>query len=191
VEDSDAIALIRAAVPKQGGMWADLGAGSGMFSRALAALLGPTGTVYAVDSNPGALRELDRTAAARASGAVVRTIIGDFTRPLDLPPLDGVLVANALHYVPYADQPAVVRRIVSLLTESAPMVVVEYDRRHANRWVPYPITPAALTALARDAGLSTPTIVATRPSRYSGTMYSAVVRRSGRRDAGSGLAVTD
>jgi len=190
VEDSDAIALISAAVAKQGGMWADLGAGSGMFSRALAALLGPTGTVYAVDSNPGVLRELDRT-AARPPGALVRTIIGDFTGPLDLPPLDGVLVANALHYVPYADQPAVVRRIVSLLTKSAPMVVVEYDRRHANRWVPYPITPAALTALARDAGLGTPTIVATRPSRYSGTMYSAVVRRSGMLDAGSGLAATD
>ena len=57
------------------------------------------------------------------------------------------------------------------------MVVVEYDRRHANQWVPYPITPAALTKLARGAGLGTPTVLATRPSRYSGTMYSAVVRR--------------
>jgi ubiquinone/menaquinone biosynthesis C-methylase UbiE len=177
VQDRDAIALISAAVPEPGGVWADLGAGSGMFSRALATLLGPAGTVYAVDSNAGALRELDRNTGATPPGALVRTIVGDFTEPLDLPPLDGVLVANALHYVPYSDQPAVVRRIVSLLTESAPMVVVEYDRRHANQWVPYPITPAALTALARDVGLAAPTIVATRPSRYSGTIYSAVVRR--------------
>jgi len=176
VQDDDAIALIRAAVTKPGGVWADLGAGSGVFTRALAAMLGPTGTVYAVDSDPGALGELDRHART-AQEATIRTVVGDFTGSLELPPLDGVLVANALHYVPYPDQPTVVRRIASLLTEAAPMVVVEYDRRHANQWVPYPITLAALTALARDAGLGTPTVLGTRPSRYSGTMYSVVVRR--------------
>ena len=177
MQDRDAIALIRAAVTKPGGVWADLGAGSGVFTRALATLLGPTGTVYAVDSDPGSLRDLDLSAPAMAPGAMVRTIVGDFTGPLELPPLDGVLIANALHYVPYSDQPTVVRRVASLLTEAAPMVVVEYDRRHANQWVPYPITPAALTALARGAGLRTLTVLGTRPSRYSGTIYSALVRR--------------
>lgn len=178
MKDRDALALISAAVTKPGGVWADLGAGSGGFTRALATLIGPDGTVYAVDSDPGSLRELDRSAGKGATpGAVIRTMIGDFTSPLDLPPLDGALIANALHYVPYSDQPAVVRRIASLLTVAAPLVVVEYDRTHVNRWVPYPITPAALTALTRDAGLDTPAILATRPSRYSGTIYSAVVRR--------------
>ena len=99
MQDRDAIALISAAVTKPGGVWADLGAGSGMFTRALATLLGPPGTVYAVDSDPDALRELDRSAAATAPGAMVRTIVGDFTGPIDLPPLDGVIVANALHYI--------------------------------------------------------------------------------------------
>ena len=177
MQDREAIALISGAVTKPGGVWADLGAGSGTFTRALATLVGPTGTVYAVDRNPGALQELDRNPAATARRAMVRTIVGDFTGPVDLPPLDGVIIANALHYVPYSDQAAVVRRLASLLNEAAPMVVVEYDRRHANQWVPYPITPAALTALAHDAGLGTPTILATRPSRYSGTIYSAIVRR--------------
>ena len=177
MQDRDAIALISAAVTKPGGVWADLGAGSGMFTRALATLLGPTGTVYAVDKNPTALHELDRNAAATTPRAAVRAIIGDFTRPIDIPPLDGALIANALHYVPYSEQATVVRRIASLLTDAAPMVVVEYDRTHANQWVPYPITPAALTALARDAGLGSPAILATRPSRYSGSIYSAIVRR--------------
>ena len=178
MKDRDAIALISAAVTKPGGVWADLGAGSGVFTRALATLLGPDGTVYAVDSDPGSLHEVDRsTGTGAALGAMVRTIIGDFTGPLELPPLDGALIANALHYVPYSDQPAVMRRIASLLTEAAPLVVVEYDRTHVNRWVPYPIAPAALTALTRHAGLGTPAILATQPSRYSGTIYSAIVRR--------------
>ena len=177
MDDREAVALIRAAVTKPGGLWADLGAGSGVFTRALATLLGPAGTVYAIDRNAGALRELERRAGDSPKGATVRTLVGDFTDPLELPPLDGVLVANALHYVPYSDQPSVLRRVASLVAQGAPLVVVEYDRRHANQWVPYPITPAALTALARDAGLGVPAVLATRPSRYSGTLYSAVVRR--------------
>src|SRR5262245_4114906 len=68
VEAGDAIALIRGAVTRPGGLWADLGAGSGMFTRALATLVGPGGTVYAVDNDPGALRELDRY-ASRAPAA--------------------------------------------------------------------------------------------------------------------------
>ena len=177
MEDLEAIALVRAAVTKPGGLWADLGAGSGVFTRALAALLGPAGTVYAIDRDVIALREVERRAAETPTGATVRTVVGDFTGRLELPPLDGVLVANALHYVPYADQPAVVRRVSSLLADGAPMVVVEYDRTHVNQWVPYPITPAALADLAREAGLGVPAMLATRPSRYSGTIYSAVVRR--------------
>lgn len=177
MEDLEAIALVRPAVTKPGGLWADLGAGSGVFTRALAALLGRAGTVYAIDRDAGALREVENRAAETPTGAKVRTVIGDFTGPLELPPLDGVLVANALHYVPYADQPAVVRRVASLVTDDAPIVVVEYDRTHVNQWVPYPITPTALADLARDAGLGVPAILATRPSRYSGAIYSAVVRR--------------
>jgi ubiquinone/menaquinone biosynthesis C-methylase UbiE len=177
VEQREAIALISAAVGERGGVWADLGAGSGVFTRALASLLGPAGTVYAVDRNAAALRELARTGGPATNAATIRTAVGDFTEPLELPALDGVLVANALHYVPYADQPAVLRRVASMLTDGAPIVVVEYDRRHANRWVPYPITPEALATAARDAGLGAPTVLATRPSQYSGTIYSAVVRR--------------
>ena len=176
MDQREAIALIRAAVGQKGGVWADLGAGFGVFTRALASLLGPAGTVYAVDRDPAAIRGLTRTGGPAWSGATIRALVGDFAKPLELPPLDGVLVANALHYVPYADQPAVLRRVASMLTDSAPVVVVEYDRRHANQWVPYPITPAALAAAARDAGLGVPAVLATRPSQYGGTLYSAIVR---------------
>ena len=177
MEPSEATALIRAAVTEQGGVWADLGAGSGVFTRALAALLGPGGTVYAVDRNASALRELAIAGRGGEAGAAIRTIVGDFTEPLELPTLDGVVVANALHYVPYSDQPRVLKRVASTLAANAPMVVVEYDRRSANQWVPYPISPSALRSLARDAGLGDPTVLATQPSQYSGRIYSALVRR--------------
>lgn len=176
VEQHDAITLIRHAIRETGGTWADLGAGSGTFTRALASLLGIDATVYAVDRDGSSLRSLAR-GASREHGAEVRTVTGDFTKQLDLPPLDGVLLANALHFVPYADQPRVIRQIVSSLDDSAPIVVVEYERRSANPYVPYPITFDAFASLCGECGLRTPEQLATRPSRYQGSIYSAVVRR--------------
>lgn len=177
MKQDEAIALIGAAVTEGAGTWADLGAGAGTFTRALASLLGPKGTVFAVDRDARALREI---AGSRGDGrprAQIQTVVGDLTERLDLPPLDGVVIANALHYVPYADQARVLRQVASLTTASAPLVIVEYERRNANPWVPYPITLALLGDLAREAGLGQPTPLATRPSRFSGSIYSAVVRR--------------
>ena len=176
MERDEAVALIGAAVTDRGGVWADLGAGAGVFTLALAALLGPAGTVYAVDRDAAALRELAQSAMRADGSATIRTIVGDFMQPVELPSLDGLLLANALHFVPYRDQPRVMRHVASLVTPGGPIVVVEYDRRAANPWVPYPISRAALATLAHSAGLGAPTVLATQPSQYSGTIYSAVVR---------------
>ena len=176
MKPTEATALIKAAVTA-GGTWADLGAGGGTFTRALASLVGPSGTVYAIDRDEQALGQITRAAGDRESRADIRTVAGDFTQPLELPMLDGLLIANALHYVPYADQARVLRQIAALTRTGEPIVIVEYERRNANAWVPYPITIAALGDVARDAGLGAPTPIGTQPSRYSGTIYSAVVRR--------------
>jgi hypothetical protein len=56
-------------------------------------------------------------------------------------------------------------------------VIVEYDRRTANRWVPYPIPVDRLTELASSAALTDPRVVATRPSEYQGALYAAVATR--------------
>jgi SAM-dependent methyltransferase len=178
----EAIALVRGAVTKTGGTWADLGAGTGTFTRALASLLGPGGTVYAVDRDARALRALERSASrASESGAAIRTLVGDFTAPMKLPPLDGALLANALHFVPYDRQAEVLGRVAASVANGGPVVVVEYDRRGPNPWVPYPIALAAFAALARDAGLGEPALLATTPSRFSGSIYSVVASRAAAR----------
>jgi ubiquinone/menaquinone biosynthesis C-methylase UbiE len=174
VKHAEAVELIRGAVAVPGGTWADLGSGTGTFTRALAALVGVGGVIYAVDRDARLLREL--AGAASSDGASVRTLVADFTVPLDLPRLNGVLVANALHYVPYADQPRVLERIAGMVDSPGVVVIVEYERREANRWVPYPLSFEPLRDLARQARLADPMRLATRPSRYSGSIYSAVVR---------------
>src|SRR2546426_9988916 len=87
---ADHVALIEDGVEGRGGRWADLGAGEGAFTRALADVLGPEAHVVAVDKDAGALR---------ATGSGFETRVADFTKPLDLRDLDGVLMANSLHFV--------------------------------------------------------------------------------------------
>ena len=172
---SDAVNLLAAAIPRGPGVWADLGAGHGTFTRALAELLGPAGRVYAVDRDPGATAALERVGAQAAARVV--PVRADFTAPFELPglglgTLDGMLFANALHYVREAG--AVLVRMARWLRPGGRVVVIEYDGRRASPWVPYPISSARLAEVAAEAGLAPPVITATRRSAFGGTMYVAV-----------------
>jgi SAM-dependent methyltransferase len=171
---TDAVSLIAPAV--RGSTWADLGAGSGTFTLALASLLGPSGQVHAVERDPAgvaALRELAEHARDDGARATIIAIRADFTQTLTLPVLDGALLANALHFVPAADQSNVLGRIVGYVRPGGRVLVVEYEGRRPSRWVPFPVSLSRLREIARDAGLAGPTIVASRPSAYGGTIYAA------------------
>ena len=170
---ADAVALIRDAVEGGGNRWADLGAGRGTFTRALAEVLGSDARVVAVDREAGAVAELEELARTTAT---VEVIEGDFTQELALPPLDGILLANTLHFV--KDAGAVLARLVKHLEAGGRVVIVEYDRRAASRWVPYPIGIADLPKLAAAAKLSRFTVTDSRPSNYEGTIYCAVAQLS-------------
>ena len=126
----DAAALIAPAIRDPGGVWADLGAGAGTFTRALASLIGPAGRIYAVERDRGAISRLQSLAknTRNASSGEVVPVPGDFTRPLDLPSLDGALLANALHFVPALDQAEVLGRIARGIRLGGQVVVVEYEK---------------------------------------------------------------
>ena len=175
MERAEMVALIRGGVPTPGGTWADLGAGTGNFTWALRELLGVRGTIYAVDRDRRAI-ERQRAALAQAvePGAAIVPIQADFTRPLDLPPLDGALMANALHFV--RDQPAALALVASYLRPGGHLLLVEYDVAAALAWVPFPVPFERFHALATQADLASPTLVGTRRSPSSGiTMYAGVV----------------
>jgi SAM-dependent methyltransferase len=168
-----AAALIRAAVPTGSATWADLGAGSGTFTLALATLLGPQGRVFAVDKDPSALDELRDALDDAALGAQVIPLQHDFRKAHDFPPLDGVLIANALHFVAPEEQAAVLRRVKSYVRPGGRLVVVDYDGRSASAWVPHPVSKRRLAELFKAIALDVPSQAGSRPSRYGGTLYAA------------------
>ena len=170
------VALLRDGVPAgAGGAWADLGSGRGAFTLALADLLGPGGVIHSVDRDAAALRDQARLMGERFPHTVVHYHDADFTRPLPLPRLDGLVIANALHYVA-APQP-LLERLRDHLAPSGRVVLVEYDAERGNPWVPYPFTFAQWENLAERAGFRNTRLLSTVPSRWLGTMYSAVSER--------------
>src|SRR5439155_2317142 len=75
------------------------GAGAGAFTLARADLSGPHGLIHAIDRDRGALAELRASAVSSIPRAEIRTQVGDFTQRLELDDLDGVVMANSLHFV--------------------------------------------------------------------------------------------
>lgn len=177
-----AVDLLRDAVGDAGSssvVWADLGAGTGTFTRALARTLGAGNTIYAVDDDASAVRAL-HTLSTSPDARIV-AVRADFSRSLDLPGLsastllDGILLANALHFV--RDAVAVLTQLVHRLRAGGRVIVVEYDRRQASRWVPYPIPASHWPALASTAGLRDAAITAVRESEYAGYLYVGVATK--------------
>jgi SAM-dependent methyltransferase len=168
----DHVDLLRGGVPSTGGVWADFGAGTGAFTLALAELLGAGGEIFAIDKDAAALREQERTMRARFPNAVVHYCAADFTAPLNLPPLDGAVIANALHF--QRDQARAVQTIRKYLRPGGHLILVEYNVDRGNLWVPYPLSYTTWEALARRCGFAYTRLLTTKPSHFLREMYSAM-----------------
>jgi ubiquinone/menaquinone biosynthesis C-methylase UbiE len=171
---ADLVALLDGGTGEPGGRWADLGAGEGAFTFALAELLGPGSHITAVDRDARALRGMGEEMARRFPGVELETRTADFTRPLSLAGLDGVVMANSLHFV--RDKLPVLRSVAGMLRPGGRLLVVEYGTDQGNPWVPHPFSYASWERLAAQAGFVSTQLLHTVPSRHLGSMYSAVSR---------------
>ena len=100
----------------------------------------------------------------------------DFTRPLNLPQLDGIVMANSLHFVRKKDD--VLQRVAGYLRPNGRLLIVEYNADRGNMWVPYPFSYETWEVLARKNGLVETRLLERRPSRFLNEMYSAMSSNS-------------
>lgn len=169
---SDLVALLEDAITERGGRWADLGAGEGNFTLALADLSGPGANIVAVDRDVGALKRLADKMGKRFPNVRVKTQSADFTRPLELSGLDGIVMANSLHFV--RDKGPVLESVRNMLRPGGELIVVEYGSDRGNPWVPHPFSYERWEKMAAQAGFERTRLLRTIPSRHLGSMYSAV-----------------
>jgi SAM-dependent methyltransferase len=175
VQHADHVALLRAGVAPGPSTWGDFGAGRGAFTLALAELLGPASHIVAVDRDAGAVREAARAVSARFPDVRVEALAADFTRPLpdSLPPLDGAVMANALHFIPDEHKVPVVASLRARLRPGARLLLVEYNVDRGNLWVPHPLSYARWEKVAARAGFASTRLLATRPSSFLREFYAA------------------
>lgn len=168
--------LISPGIPRHDGCWADLGSGTGIFTLALSNLIGPEGRIYSVDRDRAALSAQERMFRRIPQHAILEFLRADFTKPLPLPPLDGVLMANSLHFVETKDP--VLELVMSYLKRGGRLIIVEYNTNSGNPWVPYPMDSRSCKRLAERVGFADCRTLATIPSSFLGQMYSLLCIRS-------------
>lgn len=168
----DHVHLIRGGIPQPGGVWADLGSGEGAFTLALAECLGPGSEIFSVDKDGRALQRQEQALHAQFPQLKLTTLQDDFTRPLPVPALDGVVTANALHFL--RDKGPALHQIRAALKPGGRLIVVEYNVDRGNLWVPHPFSYSRWVKLAQQHGFIQTELLATRPSRFLGEIYSAL-----------------
>jgi ubiquinone/menaquinone biosynthesis C-methylase UbiE len=176
MDHTDHVNLLKPADLPAAGTWADFGSGSGAFTLALRELVGPHASIYAVDKDGRALRELEKAHRERfTTSQNVHVVQADFSGALSLPPLDGILMANSLHF--FKDKIKVLRHVRSFLKLNGALLLVEYNVNSGNPWVPFPLSFETYYTLAPQAGFREPQLLGTHPSRFLKGFYSAVTYR--------------
>lgn len=157
--------------PPGAAVWCDLGCGSGLFTFALAHLLNAGSSVYAVDKTAVKLNTFLQPEAT----AVLPLQLDFETSPLPLHDLDGILMANSLHYV--RDKVALIRNLSACLKPNGNFLIVEYDTdTPVSHWVPYPISFRKLKQVFSAAGFAAIEQVGERESVYGrANLYAAWV----------------
>ena len=134
--------LVKALAIRPGMAVADLGAGTGYFSRRLSAAVGPDGTVFAVEPEPKLLAYL-RERAEREKTANVVPVLASLDDPR-LPPraVDLVLVVDTFHHID--GRIAYFRALQRALRRGGRVAVVDWHKR------PLPVGPEPAHKLARE-----------------------------------------
>lgn len=155
-------------------VWCDLGCGSGIFTLALADLLPSDSLIYAVDQNESSLKSIP----ASHRRVKIEKHCADFVEnELPFASLDGILMANSLHYVRYKND--FLRKIEKIVSSTNfHLLIVEYDDDTPNEWVPYPLSFRSLEKLFARTGYSKIVKLNERKSIFNrGAMYSALISK--------------
>src|SRR5205085_1291085 len=121
---------------------ADLGAGTGYFSRRLSQAVGAGGTVFAVETEPNMVAKLRERSEQEATANLV-PVLASFGNPR-LPPraVDLVLIVDTFHHLD--DRLTYLRRLAAALKPGGRVAIVDWEKHDM------PVGPPAEHKLARE-----------------------------------------
>lgn len=171
MQHSEHVNLIKNAITQKSGIWADFGSGDGAFTLAIRDLAGPDAEIYSIDKNVFRLKNQKEAFIRQFPSTNIHYIEKDFANNLQLPLLDGILMANSLHYV--KDQLIFLKSIRKYFKPHGKLLLVEYNITEGNQWVPYPVAFPTFEKLANNAEFTNIELLEKISSSYWEEMYSA------------------
>lgn len=117
--------VIEALHLKPGQQVADIGSGSGLFTRPLAKQVGAKGVVYAVDIDPELLQYVKGTAAAQKL-TNIKTILAAEDDPKLPTPVDLIVIIDTLHHI--ANQPTYLKGLKKYLKPNGRIAIIDFSK---------------------------------------------------------------
>ncbi len=161
---------------KPGMVVADIGAGSGLFSRPMAKAVAPSGKVYAVDIQQDLLDYIDQRDKDEHI-ANVQTVLGAFDDPkLPARDVDVALINDVLHHI--EKRAAYLKALGSYMRPGGRIAIIEMDKNDPN--TPHRNQPELLVSREEimgwmsDAGFK---LVAEHADLFPGTKWFLVFGR--------------
>ena len=127
---------------------ADVGAGSGLFTRAMAEKIKPDGVIYAVDINRDLLEHIEKS-AAESGIKNIKTALADENDPRIPQKVDLIFICDTFHYVKNHKQ--YIKTLSAYLKDRGVIAMIDYKKN----WPPLSEKFAAdeLIGWMNDAGL--------------------------------------
>ncbi len=161
---------------KSGMVVADIGAGSGLFSRSLAKAVAPAGKVYAVDIQQDLLDYIDKR-DKEENIRNVQTVLGEFNDPkLPVRNVDLAFINDVLHHI--QNRATYLKALGSYLKPSGRVAIIEMDKNDPN--TPHKNQPELLLSREQifqwmsDAGF---TLAQEHADLFPGTKWFLVFKR--------------
>jgi ubiquinone/menaquinone biosynthesis C-methylase UbiE len=104
---------------------ADIGAGSGLFTRPLAKKVGDKGIVYAIDIDPALLKHIEQTATAE-NLANIRAILAAEDDPEIPEQVDLIVIIDTLHHI--GNQGTYLKNLKRYLRPSGRIAVIDFSK---------------------------------------------------------------
>jgi len=115
---------------KPGMIVADIGAGSGLFSRPLAKAVGPTGKVYAVDIQQDLLDYINKR-DKEENIRNIQTVLGEFNDPkLPARNVDLAFINDVLHHI--QNRGAYLKALAKYINVSGRIAIIEMNKDDPN-----------------------------------------------------------
>ena len=143
--------VVEALAVKPGMKVADLGSGSGLFTRPLAKTVLPGGVVYAIDVDAALLKIVERS-AKEAGLANVSTVLAATDDPKLPEPVDLIFICDTLHHI--GNQGPYLKKLRQYLKPGGRVAVIDFSERWPEGHEPMRYSLDQLEVWMKDAGFA-------------------------------------